>query len=63
MTAETFIHDIVNWVLSADTKGECLTRFEEILNNPKLVQFIKDYRYRELICRELFREVEKNNGK
>lgn len=58
MTAETFIHDIVNWVLSADTKEECVTRFEEILNNPKLEQFIKDYSYRDLICRELL-----NRGK
>ena len=60
MTAETFIYDIVNWVLSADTKGECLTRFEKVLNNPKLERFIKDYSYRELICRELLKQVGKN---
>lgn len=59
MTAEAFVKDIVNWVLSADTKGECLMRFEEILNNPKLLRFIQDYSYRDLICRELIERYEK----
>ncbi len=53
MTAETFAHDIVNWVLSAETKEECVSRFERVINNPKLRSFLTDRYYRELICKTI----------
>lgn len=62
MTAEGFIHSIITWVLGADSKEECVKRFEAVINNPKLAFFVKDYSYREMISREILKEVEKNNG-
>ena len=57
MTAESFIHSIITWVLGADSKEECVKRFEAVINNPKLASFITDYSYREMVCREIFKEV------
>lgn len=59
MTSETFIHNIVLWVLSADTKEECVKRFEAIINDPKLSAFIKDYQNRRLICDEIIARYSK----
>lgn len=59
MTSEIFIHNIVLWVLSAETKEECVKRFEAVINNPKLCAFIKDYQNRRLICDEIIARYNK----
>ena len=62
MTAETFIHQVVTWVLDADSKEECVKRFEAVMTNPKLVAFIKEYRARQLIFEEIMaRAKEREN--
>lgn len=59
MTSETLISNIVLWVLSADTKEECVKRFEAVINNPKLSAFIKDYQNRRIICDEIIARYNK----
>lgn len=53
MTAETLVYDIVNWVLCAETKEECVSRFEQVINNPPLRRFLAERYYRELICKTI----------
>ena len=53
MTVEDLVHDIVTYVLSADTNKECAKRFTAVINNPKLGAFLKDYSNRKYITDEI----------
>lgn len=59
MTVEAIVHDIVTYVLGAETNAECVKRFKAIINNPKLGAFLKDYSNRKYITDEIIARYKK----